>query len=139
MNNLERVCGEAVRAYLADNSPQVAAVPIMDWDSEEEATIPRLSLKVEQKTEMVWGMGVYSLSVEVATTVLATDNVSDPLDKALQKLLVDAGFLDAELTTAHFHCFGRMSGAVRDTKSDEGKRTTSLQFEVVGFDLDRFI
>lgn len=138
MNQAERNCAAAVKAYLIAGSAAIAAVPPANWDAESEATLPRLSLKVTQGEEVVYLNGVYGFRVSLETVVRAKKNRCDTLDGPIQALLSDSGALDTELTTISFYCFGRVGGLSRSVESGDGKRHTTIEFELYGFDLDRF-
>lgn len=155
MNRLEDNCAAAIKSYLITAAPTsiedaawltrlaaaaaiVAALPATSWDISEEATIPRLALTVTQGEEVVYPMGVYSLSISLETVVRAKKNVAHSIDGAIQELLGDVGELAVELSTAHFWCYGRTSGLTRKVESGDGKRHMTISFDVYGFDLDRF-
>lgn len=155
MNALERNCADAIRAYVLTGSPastedeqdlrKIAAaaaicarLPLASWDAEDDATMPRASIKAVQGEEVVWLYGAYALRVTIETTVKAKINRADALDGALQFLLSDAGALAVELTGDHFHCYGRAGGASRTVSNAEGKREMKMEFTLYGFDLDRF-
>lgn len=152
MNRLETNCTNAVRAWLTTGNPNpgweftlpaaavLAAIPPADWDTKENADMPRFSIKTTQEEEQVFGYGVYSLLVELEITTKATEErtVANAIDSSLQILLSDVGYLDEELTNEHFLCYARTSGIGKATTNGDGKRTITCRFNLVGADLDRF-
>lgn len=137
MNRLEENAMQAILALVAEDEV-LTTLEAVAWDTEIEAKpLPRIAVKITQGDEMVYRQGVYALGVMILLRYRAKDAMHGDYSKRLETLLQSD--LDAELTTDHFHCFGRSTGISTNNSPDaDGRRVAVMALDIVGYDLDRF-
>lgn len=138
MNALETNAGNAIVNRLGAASALLGNIPPRIWDSDEDATIPRLSVKVQQGAELVYRYGVYRMTCEMRVVVEVTDNRLDEITEAIRRILIDDQNAHTLLTDAHFFCFAVESLNSSNATLSGKKRVRTIIVNLVGFDLDRF-
>lgn len=137
MNALETNAANAVIDRLG-GAPLLGAIPPRLWDSDEDATIPRLSVKVTQGVELIYRFGVYRMSCELRIVVEVSDNRLDEITEAIRRLMTDDQNAHTAITNNHFFCFAVESLNSSVATVAGKKRVRTISVNLVGFDLDRF-
>lgn len=139
MNSLETNAGNALIALLS-NDAEVAKVRPILWDTEEDATIPRISVKVNQGAEIIYRMGVYRSSVELKIVVEARQNIMDRITEGVRRLTTDDENAHVVLNQiqAKYFAFAIEAGNTSGVTVTGKKRARTITLNLVGFDLDRF-
>jgi len=144
-NALERNAANAVISVLSTDGT-LAAIPPREWNSEEGAAFPRLSVKCTQQEEMVFLHGLYRVDCEVKMVTRVTDDMSDLWMQKARALTTDIaantiyglpGGAEVLISDDHFQCLA-LEPRPASNSTDADKRTQILHFSLVGFDKDRF-
>lgn len=139
MNALETNAANSVIALLNADS-MLGKIPPRIWDSEEDATIPRLTVKCNQGAELIYRMGVFRVAVEIVMKVEATQNIIDRMTEAVRRLMTDDENAHIVMMQLYpkFFCFAIESGNSSSVTVTGKKRSRTITLTLVGFDLDRF-
>lgn len=124
----------------------LAAVPPRQWNNSSEAEMPRIAVKARQGAEIAGNYGMYRMACEVIFVARILADTTDDWMRRARSYINDRaawtqagvpGGAETLLTTSDFFCKGVIPMPA-SSGNDSDKRTQTLAFEIVGYDLDRF-